>query len=145
MPQEVITELSALDAALPGWYGIDFAFDTETTGLDYINDRLLGLALTFADDRSYYIVCEHTVPVTEDRVENIERSVPTGDTEQYEHTTKTGKVITKTRPVFRTEVEEIACATTCEASAVKSNQPITMMETAARTTHSTMELMIAFL
>jgi DNA polymerase-1 len=45
---------------LPSWYGIPFAFDTETTGVSYRRDNMVGLALSFADDRHYYIVTSHT-------------------------------------------------------------------------------------
>jgi DNA polymerase I-like protein with 3'-5' exonuclease and polymerase domains len=45
--------------------GQDFAVDLETTGLDYTQDRIVGIAFTFADGRSYYVVLEHTVPVTQ--------------------------------------------------------------------------------
>jgi DNA polymerase I-like protein with 3'-5' exonuclease and polymerase domains len=48
-----------------GWMGQDFAIDLETTGLDYTRDRILGVALTFADGRSYYLVFEHTEPLHE--------------------------------------------------------------------------------
>lgn len=39
-----------------------FAFDVETTGLDYMKDELLGLALYFEDGAAYYIVFSHTMP-----------------------------------------------------------------------------------
>lgn len=43
------------------WLGQDFAWDFETSGLDYTRDYPVGVALTLADGRSYYIVFYHTV------------------------------------------------------------------------------------
>lgn len=43
------------------YLGHDFAWDFETTGLSYQHDRPLGLALTFDDERSYYICLEHSI------------------------------------------------------------------------------------
>ena len=60
--REIVTDASRLRDLLPTWFGLDFAFDVETTGLDYVNDRLLGLALTFDDERSYYLAIAHTEP-----------------------------------------------------------------------------------
>jgi DNA polymerase I-like protein with 3'-5' exonuclease and polymerase domains len=60
-----ITTLAALRAEILTFLGQDFAVDLETSGLDYTKDRILGVALTFADGRSYYVVCEHTIPVTQ--------------------------------------------------------------------------------
>lgn len=106
MSRHVITDVRDLERELRTWYDLDFAFDTETTGLDYVNDRLLGLALTFSDERSYYIVLEHTVPETTQEVQRTIQRVPTGEVEEYEHTTPSGKVKIKTRPVFADQVEE---------------------------------------
>lgn len=105
MTRHVITQLHDLEQKLPTWYDLDFAFDTETSGLDYINDRLLGLALTFADERSYYIVVEHTIPEVVETVVDSTINVPTGEVEEYDHTTPTGKVKRKTRPVFKEQIE----------------------------------------
>lgn len=99
MPRTLITDIAALDRELPSWYGQDFAADVETSGLDYTRDRLLGLALTFADGRSYYVAVAHTVP--EERIVTrtaVERSV--AGSEEYEHVTPSGRRVTKTRPVF---------------------------------------------
>ena len=60
--REVVTDGQRLRDLFPTWMGRDFAFDVETTGLDYVNDRLLGLALTFDDGRSYYLAIAHTEP-----------------------------------------------------------------------------------
>jgi DNA polymerase I-like protein with 3'-5' exonuclease and polymerase domains len=49
--------------------GKPFAFDVETSGLSYLKDRLLGVALSFQDGGSYYLVIEHTVPVNGEIVE----------------------------------------------------------------------------
>jgi DNA polymerase I-like protein with 3'-5' exonuclease and polymerase domains len=57
-----ISNLLQLQRELPSWMGQDFAVDLETTGLDYTKDRIVGIALTFADGRSFYVVLEHTVP-----------------------------------------------------------------------------------
>lgn len=59
--RKVITSSEELLAELPTWRGIPFSFDVETSGLDFRKDRLLGLALYFADDRAYYIVFEHNI------------------------------------------------------------------------------------
>jgi DNA polymerase I-like protein with 3'-5' exonuclease and polymerase domains len=57
-----ITNLLQLQKELPSWMGQDFAVDLETTGLDYTQDRIVGISFTFADGRSYYVVLEHTMP-----------------------------------------------------------------------------------
>jgi len=57
----MITSIESLRELVPTWYRQDFAFDVETTGIDPRRDRPLGIALTFADQRSYYIVFEHSV------------------------------------------------------------------------------------
>jgi DNA polymerase-1 len=59
--RQTITNLLQLQKELPSWMGQDFAVDLETTGLDYTQDRIVGVAFTFADGRSYYVVLEHTV------------------------------------------------------------------------------------
>ena len=58
-----ITDLQTLLELLPTWLGKDFAFDVETTGLNYRRDSLVGLALYFSDEESYYIALQHTVPL----------------------------------------------------------------------------------
>lgn len=76
-----ITSLEQLNNLVPQWYGRSFAFDVETSGLDYRTSNLLGLALTFpipGDQQinrksrdscsydqfeSFYIVLGHTVPL----------------------------------------------------------------------------------
>jgi DNA polymerase I-like protein with 3'-5' exonuclease and polymerase domains len=60
--RQTITNLLQLQKELPSWMGQDFAVDLETTGLDYTQDRIVGIAFTFSDGRSYYVVLEHTVP-----------------------------------------------------------------------------------
>jgi DNA polymerase I-like protein with 3'-5' exonuclease and polymerase domains len=51
---------------LPAWVGDhlhkDFAFDVETTGLDRKRDRLLGIAIRFADGQINYVALAHTEP-----------------------------------------------------------------------------------
>jgi DNA polymerase I len=63
-------EAELIDTELINWYGRDFAFDVETSGLDPCKDRLLGLALTFSDyegsHHSFYIAFEHTIPQDDD-------------------------------------------------------------------------------
>jgi DNA polymerase I-like protein with 3'-5' exonuclease and polymerase domains len=59
--RQTITNLLQLQKELPSWMHQDFAVDLETTGLDYTQDRIVGIAFTFADGRSYYVVLEHTV------------------------------------------------------------------------------------
>jgi DNA polymerase I-like protein with 3'-5' exonuclease and polymerase domains len=68
--RQTIVNLLQLQKELPSWLGQDFAVDIETTGLDYTRDRIVGIALTFSDSRSYYVVLEHTVP---------DRRLPYGD------------------------------------------------------------------
>jgi DNA polymerase I-like protein with 3'-5' exonuclease and polymerase domains len=60
--RQTITNLLQLQKELPSWMGQDFAVDLETTGLDYTQDRIVGVSFTFSDGRSYYVVLEHTVP-----------------------------------------------------------------------------------
>ena len=57
---ETILSHERLIEVLPTWFGQSFAFDTESTGLDPRTDRMLGVSLCFEDERSYYIVFEHT-------------------------------------------------------------------------------------
>lgn len=59
-----------------GWMDQDFAIDLETTGLDYMKDRIVGVALTFADGRDYYLVFEHTKPIALQGVEHLEGPDP---------------------------------------------------------------------
>lgn len=49
--------------------GQPFAFDVETSGLSYLHDRLLGVALSFKNGNSYYLVIEHTMPTANGVVE----------------------------------------------------------------------------
>lgn len=58
--RQVITNLA--DLHIDDWLGQDFAIDIETTGLSYIDDKILGISISLADERSYYIVLQHTVP-----------------------------------------------------------------------------------
>ena len=60
MKQRVIKDPSELTEIVFPRLGQDFAFDVETTGLNPRKDRLCGLALTFSDESSYYIVLQHT-------------------------------------------------------------------------------------
>ena len=60
--RHVITDYETARNALQTEYGKNFAFDVETSGLSYMKDRLLGVALSFEGGDSYYIVLEHTVP-----------------------------------------------------------------------------------
>lgn len=73
MNRHIVRDAGELRRLLPDWFGQSFSFDAETSGLDYVNDRLLGLALTFEDGQSVYIVLAHTVPtqgiVTKQRTE----------------------------------------------------------------------------
>ena len=57
-----LTDASTAWDALSKELGKNFAFDVETSGLSYLNDRLLGIALTFENGGSYYLVLEHTIP-----------------------------------------------------------------------------------
>ena len=57
MTREIITDIARIPY-LP--INVPFAVDVETTGLDPVKDRILGVALTFACGESYYIVLEHT-------------------------------------------------------------------------------------
>lgn len=60
--REIITERGIATKVINQELGQNFAFDVETSGLSYLNDRLLGVALTFENGHSYYVVAEHTVP-----------------------------------------------------------------------------------
>jgi DNA polymerase I-like protein with 3'-5' exonuclease and polymerase domains len=55
-----VYNLKDIEAEIPSWFGQDCALDFETSGLSYMKDRIVGVALTFADGRSYYIVIAHT-------------------------------------------------------------------------------------
>lgn len=99
--REVVTDLARLHELLPTWYGQDFAIDLETTGLNYRQDRILGIALAFADGRIFYVVCEHTVPQVATVVETIVEQVPTGESEDYVHLTPSGRERIKQRPVYK--------------------------------------------
>jgi DNA polymerase I-like protein with 3'-5' exonuclease and polymerase domains len=63
--RQTITNLLQLQKELPSWMGQDFAVDLETTGLDYTQDRIVGIAFTFAEIGSFYVVLEHTIPVSQ--------------------------------------------------------------------------------
>ena len=56
----IITTIDELRTRAPTFYGKSFAFDLETSGLDPIRDRILGVSLCFEDGQNYYIVLEHT-------------------------------------------------------------------------------------
>ncbi len=63
--RKLITDIEDVYNLLPTWYNRDFAFDTETSGLLYTKDKLLGVALYFEaenDDEAYYICLAHTMP-----------------------------------------------------------------------------------
>src|SRR6478609_3405695 len=49
--------------------GQTFAFDTETSGLSFKKERLLGVALYFENEDAYYIVTEHTVKMWDGTVQ----------------------------------------------------------------------------
>lgn len=70
----LITDALLLPALVAERIGQDFAFDVETTGLNPRTDRLCGLALTFADEVSYYLVFQHTAPVGEEIV--LQQHIP---------------------------------------------------------------------
>jgi DNA polymerase-1 len=57
----VITNLDDVRRCLKKHHGKSFAFDVETSGLDYLKDRVLGLALSFDQGPSVYLCIEHTV------------------------------------------------------------------------------------
>jgi DNA polymerase-1 len=59
MSREIITDASDILHRLPP--GESFAVDVETTGLNWREDRIVGVALTFACGESFYIALEHTV------------------------------------------------------------------------------------
>lgn len=56
----LVTDLDVLRALCEERRGMGFAVDVETTGLSWRSDRILGVALTFADGNSFYVVLEHT-------------------------------------------------------------------------------------
>lgn len=58
--REIVKDVTRLAELHTTFYGRDFAFDVETTGVNWVRDELLGLALSFGDD-SYYIVLRHTI------------------------------------------------------------------------------------
>lgn len=73
--RKLITDIEEVYALLPAWYNRDFAFDTETSGLSYTRDKLLGIALYFNNNprlvinqdgtkdasEAYYICLAHTM------------------------------------------------------------------------------------
>jgi DNA polymerase I-like protein with 3'-5' exonuclease and polymerase domains len=59
----LIRDHETLASEAATWYGKRFSFDTETSGLRHRTDRLVGVALHFEDNRSYYITIEHTMPL----------------------------------------------------------------------------------
>lgn len=61
MSQEIITDATRLAELLPTWMGRDFAFDCETTGISWVTDELLGLALSIEGKEQYYVVARHTI------------------------------------------------------------------------------------
>lgn len=77
MKQRVIKDPSELTEIVFPRLGQDFAFDVETTGLNPRKDSLCGLALTFPDEASYYIVIQHTRLQEEDGSVVLEQHIPT--------------------------------------------------------------------
>lgn len=65
-PMEIIDSWPAARNVIFSNLNKNFAFDVETTGLDARKDALCGLALTFENDHSYYLVIQHTVRPDED-------------------------------------------------------------------------------
>lgn len=61
MSRTLITDLETIHERLPGWYGRPFAFDVETTGTNWQKEGLLGVALSFEGDETYYIVLRHLI------------------------------------------------------------------------------------
>lgn len=61
MSRTMITEPNQLATLLPTFYNRPFAFDVETTGIDWEHDDLLGVALSFEGEESYYIVIRHLI------------------------------------------------------------------------------------
>lgn len=61
-------ELSTLCEKLTRWNDGPVAFDTETTGLDTIEDRPLGVSFSFTPDEAWYIPA-HEVHLTEGKAE----------------------------------------------------------------------------
>lgn len=72
----LITDISELKDMVTARLNEDFAFDVETTGLNARKDSLCGLALTFSDESSYYIVLKHTRMQVEDNSVVVEEYIP---------------------------------------------------------------------
>lgn len=73
MNYEVITTRGQAEYAVLSRMEQSFSFDVETSGLSFVNDRLLGLSLCFEDGYNCYIVLEHTIdskPLCDDGTPN---------------------------------------------------------------------------
>lgn len=60
--RKLITNINDVRTLVAKHRGQRFSADTETSGLSFRRDRLLGIALYFEDNSSYYIAIEHTMP-----------------------------------------------------------------------------------
>lgn len=61
MSRQLITDHQTLGSLVPGWFGRHFAFDVETTGTSWRQDDLLGVALSFEGNETYYISIRHMI------------------------------------------------------------------------------------
>lgn len=66
MSQEIITDVNRVADLMPTWMGKDFAFDLETTGISWVTDSILGIALSIEGERQYYVVHRHNVEQSDD-------------------------------------------------------------------------------
>lgn len=103
--REIVQSLDDWEQIQADHWEQSFAFDFETSGLSFTKDFVCGLAITFENKDSYYIVFRHTFPEKGTVTERVVERVLDGYDEEIYYTPK--KRIEKTRLVPRyIEVEK---------------------------------------
>jgi DNA polymerase I-like protein with 3'-5' exonuclease and polymerase domains len=109
--REIVTSLDAWEEIQTDHWGQSFAFDFETTGLSFMKDKVCGLAITFENLDSYYLVFQHTFPEEAEVVEQYTERVLDGYDEEHYETPK--KKLKKSRLVPRyVDIEQERTVTT---------------------------------
>ena len=99
-----------LQNILPTWYDRTFSFDVETSSLEYANpdERLVGLAVTFEGNESYYVAFCHTQLETR-TLTRVERVADGYDEQIIEGVTPKGRPSKRTKKIPRYKEVEVAC------------------------------------
>lgn len=69
--RRIITDPNEMWDIARAYQGMSFAFDTETSGLNFRKDRLLGIALYFENGDAFYLAAEHTVKLWDGRIKLV--------------------------------------------------------------------------